>query len=126
LELFKGHKGKFVLGDELASADKPIDDDELISYIFVGLDYEYNLVVTTLLGKEVLTIGYIYSQLLHFEQCLTLETTTGEHNSMDANHGRGTTHGRGGPRGGGCSQSMSRGTGRGAGHLSTRCGNCNN
>jgi hypothetical protein len=107
LELFKGHKGKFVLGDELASADKPIDDDELISYIFVGLDYEYNLVVTTLLGKEVLTIGYIYSQLLHFEKCLTLETTTGEHNSMAANHGRGTTHGRGGPRGGGCSQSMS-------------------
>jgi hypothetical protein len=55
------------LGDELSAADKPIDDDELISYIFAGLDFEYNSVVTTLLAKEVLMIDDVYSQLLSFE-----------------------------------------------------------
>jgi hypothetical protein len=31
------------LGDELASTDKPIDDDGPICYIFTALDYEYKL-----------------------------------------------------------------------------------
>jgi hypothetical protein len=96
-----------VLGDELAAAAaKTIDDNELISYIFVGLDYEYNSVITTHLTKEVLTVGDLYSQLLHFEQRLVLQST-GEHYSMAANCGHGTTHGRGGLQGGGHSQNMS-------------------
>jgi hypothetical protein len=55
------------LGDELIAAGKQIDDDELISYIFAGLDQEYNSVITTLLVKETLTIGDVYSLLLNFE-----------------------------------------------------------
>lgn len=49
------------LGDELTTAGKRIDDDELISYIFVGLDQEYTSVITTLLVKETLTVGDVYS-----------------------------------------------------------------
>jgi hypothetical protein len=37
------------LGDELTTAGKRIDDDELISYIFTGLDQEYTSIITTLL-----------------------------------------------------------------------------
>jgi hypothetical protein len=55
------------LGDELIAAGKQIDDDELILYIFAGLDQEYNSVITTLLVKETLTIGDVYSLLLNFE-----------------------------------------------------------
>jgi hypothetical protein len=44
----------------------------LISYIFESLDQEYNSVVTTLLAKETLTIGDVYSQVLNFEQRLAL------------------------------------------------------
>jgi hypothetical protein len=102
------------LGDELSAADKPIDDDELISYIFVGLDFEYNSVVTTLLAKEVLMIDDVYSQLLSFEQCLALQGVA-EHYSMAATRGRETTHGRGGPRGGGHTHSVPRPQGRGSG-----------
>jgi hypothetical protein len=114
-----------VLGDELATAGKPINDDELILYIFASLDYEYNSVATTLLAKEVLTIDDDYSQPLHYEQRLTLQTS-GEHYSMVANCGYGTTHGRGGPRGGGLLQSVSQGIGRGAACFSPGRGNFNN
>jgi hypothetical protein len=34
------------LGDELAIAGKPLDDDDLISYILSDLDFDYNLVIT--------------------------------------------------------------------------------
>jgi hypothetical protein len=95
------------LGDELLAAGKPIDDDELISYFFAGLDFEYNLVVTTLLAKEVLTIADVYSQLLNFEQRLALQGVA-EHYSMAATRGRGTTRDRGGPRGSGRTHGTSR------------------
>jgi hypothetical protein len=109
-----------VLCDELATADKPIDDDVLISYRSIDLDYEYNSVVTTLLTKEVLTVGYVYSQLLHFEQRLALQTS-GEHYSMAA-----TLPMEGvGCGGGGRLQSTSRGIGRSAGRFSTGHGNFN-
>jgi hypothetical protein len=55
------------LGDELTTAGKQIDDDELISYIFASFDQEYNSIITTLLAKETLTIGDVYSQVLNFE-----------------------------------------------------------
>jgi hypothetical protein len=55
------------LGDELTAAGKQINNDELISYIFAGLGQEYNSIITTLLVKETLTIGDVYSQLLNFE-----------------------------------------------------------
>jgi hypothetical protein len=65
------------LGDELSAVVKQvvkqINDDELISYIFAGLDQEYNTIITTLLTKETLTIGDVYSQLLNFEQRLALQ-----------------------------------------------------
>jgi hypothetical protein len=41
--------------DELASADKPIDDDGPNSFIFTVLDYEYNLVIIILVAKDELT-----------------------------------------------------------------------
>jgi hypothetical protein len=61
------------LGDELAAAGKPIDNDKLISYIFADLDFEYNSVVITLLAKEVLTVDDIYSHLINFKQHLPLK-----------------------------------------------------
>jgi hypothetical protein len=61
------------LGDELSAVVKQINDDELISYIFADLDQEYNTIITTLLTKETLTIGDVYSQLLNFEQRLALQ-----------------------------------------------------
>jgi hypothetical protein len=76
------------LGDELAIAGKPLDDDDLISYILSDLDFDYNLVIT----KEKLTIGEVYSQLLSFEQWLKLQRAA-EHYAHVASRGRGSTRG---------------------------------
>jgi hypothetical protein len=59
------------LADEMAIAGKKIDDEELISYILAGLDYEYNSVVSALVTRpDAISIGEVYSQLLSYEQCV--------------------------------------------------------
>jgi hypothetical protein len=50
------------LGDELASASKPINDN-----ILTSLGYEYNSIASTLVTKDVLIIGKVCLQLLNFE-----------------------------------------------------------
>jgi hypothetical protein len=57
------------LADEMAITGKKIDDEELISYILAGLDYEYNSVVSALVARpDAIFIGEVYSQLLSYEQ----------------------------------------------------------
>jgi hypothetical protein len=57
------------LADDMSLAGKKIDDEELISYILAGLDFEYNSVVSALVARpDELTIPEVYSQLLSYEQ----------------------------------------------------------
>ena len=50
------------LGDEMAAADRPIEDDELVEYILTGLDMEYNPVVTSLLSrKDYVSVNEAYT-----------------------------------------------------------------
>jgi hypothetical protein len=57
------------LADEMAITGKKIDDEELISYILAGLDYEYNSVISALVTRsDAISIGEVYSQLLSYEQ----------------------------------------------------------
>jgi hypothetical protein len=89
-----------ILSDEMATTDKPIDDDDLISYILAGLDFDYNSVITTLAAKENLTVGEVYSQLLSFEQRIVLQQTA-DHYTNAATRGRARNlRGRGPSRGG--------------------------
>lgn len=61
------------LADEMASARKPIDEEELVSYILAGLDEEYNPVVSALVAqKDSVSVGEAYSQLLNFESRMAL------------------------------------------------------
>jgi hypothetical protein len=61
------------LADEMASARKPIDEEELVSYILVGLDEEYNHVVFALVAqKDSVSFGEAHSQLLNFESRMAL------------------------------------------------------
>jgi hypothetical protein len=45
----------------LATAGKLVNDDNLISYILIGLNFKYNSVVTMLITKENHTLGDVYS-----------------------------------------------------------------
>jgi hypothetical protein len=83
--------------DEMAAAGKPIDDDELLTYILTGLDMEFNPVVTSLLAmKETITVSEAYSQLLAFET--RMEILGSGHSGSSANSanrgGRGGNGGR--------------------------------
>jgi hypothetical protein len=87
------------LDDELAAAGKPIDHDDLISYLLTSLNYQYNCVITTLITKDNLTLGDVYSQLLNFEQHVELQHSA-DHYANAATYGRGGTSGRGSFSGG--------------------------
>jgi hypothetical protein len=56
------------LGDDMALAGKPFDDEEMVSYILAGLDIEFNPVVLAVLAHvEPISITELYAQLLSFE-----------------------------------------------------------
>jgi hypothetical protein len=60
--------------------EKKIDDEELISYILAGLDYEYNSLVSSIAARvEPVTLGDMYSQLLAFETRLKLQNGAQTH-----------------------------------------------
>jgi hypothetical protein len=56
------------LADDMASAGKKLDDEELCSYILAGLDFEYNSLVSSIAARvEPITLGELYSQMLALE-----------------------------------------------------------
>jgi hypothetical protein len=68
-----------ILADEMALAGKKIDNEELISYIFIGLGFKYNSIVSALVARpSTLSIGEVYSQLLSYEQCIDLVLIIGD------------------------------------------------
>ena len=61
------------LADEMASAKKNIDEEELVSYILAGLDEEYNSVVSALVARvEPVTVAEAAAQLFSFESRMDL------------------------------------------------------
>jgi hypothetical protein len=53
--------------DDMASVGKPLEE-ELVSYILVRLDFDYNLVVSAIVARvEPIGVEELYSQLLSFE-----------------------------------------------------------
>jgi len=92
------------------TAGKPIDDEELVSYIITGLDLEYNPVISAVLARvEPITVNELYTQLTNFEQRVDLwhggspsSVNTAARRGCGAGHGavRGTgARGRGANRG---------------------------
>lgn len=89
------------LGEELASSGKRIEDDELLSYIFTGLNEDFNPVVTSLVTRiEPMSVGEAYAQLLSYVQRQLLIGNGHEsHLANMVNRGRGVPRGRGNYRG---------------------------
>jgi hypothetical protein len=54
--------------DEMAPAGKGLEDEELVSYILAGLDFDYNPIVSAIVAHvEPISVGELYSRLLNFE-----------------------------------------------------------
>jgi hypothetical protein len=70
------------LGDEMAAAGRPLEDEELVEYILTGLADEYDSVVSSIFARsEPVSVSELYSQLLAFETRLDLRSN--HNNSLD-------------------------------------------
>lgn len=79
------------LGDEMAAVGRPLEEEELIEYIFTGLDMEFNPIVSALIAKrEAITVSDVYTDLLAFGTRMHLMTGGGNSGSSvnAANRGR--------------------------------------
>lgn len=111
------------LADEMASAGKKLEDEEIASYILIGLNVDFNPVVSVMAAHaEPITLGELYTQLVSFEQRMDLLVGNGSQNSSMnmASHGHGGSNGRGRGCGG-----DGRGHGRIGGHQGARGGGNN-
>jgi hypothetical protein len=105
--------------DELATAGRSIDEEELVEYFLAGLDESYNPLFTAIgvNGGEDLTVTELYAQVSAYDNCIALLTDDlgrgsfvnsaqrgcgprgcGHHGGR--RRGRGGNRGRGGRRGG--------------------------
>jgi hypothetical protein len=56
------------LPDEMASAGKALEDEELVSYIMAGLNFNFNPIMYAIVARvEPILVGELYAQLLSFE-----------------------------------------------------------
>jgi hypothetical protein len=54
--------------DEMTAAGKPLDDDDIISYILNGLDVDYNSLIEQVNGQtDLISPETLYSCLLNIE-----------------------------------------------------------
>jgi hypothetical protein len=96
------------LADEMASAGKALEDEELVSYIMVRLDFDYNPIISTMVARvEPILVSELYAQLLSFETRWEL-TQGGQQASVNA-----ARRGHGGGPG---PNNRRRGRGHGGGH----------
>lgn len=62
-----------LLAYEMAAAGKPLGEDELCASILLGLDMEYNPLVSALVAQvELVSFTKLQSQLMSFESRLEL------------------------------------------------------
>jgi hypothetical protein len=61
------------LADDMASAGKKLDDEEVSSHILAGFDFEYNSIVSSIAARvEPISFGDLYLQLLAHENMLNI------------------------------------------------------
>jgi hypothetical protein len=97
------------LMDDMASAGKKLEDEDLVSYILVGLDSDFDSITSAVSARvEPISVAELYGQLVFHEQRHELHgkvytmanaAARGHGSSLPARDGHSApSHGRGGPR----------------------------
>jgi hypothetical protein len=60
--------------DEMATAGKPLEDEDFVSYVLAGFDQDYNSFMENVIGKNEILLRSLYSQLLAAEAKLDLQS----------------------------------------------------
>jgi hypothetical protein len=59
------------LGDELTTTRCPVPDEELVAFILVILDFNYNPLVSSIVGHmEPIPLSELYAQILAYDMRL--------------------------------------------------------
>ena len=102
------------LADELAAAGKPLDDDELISYIINAPDMEYQPLVFALDARVIpVTLDELFAQMSNFDQRVALFQGAGTGGGFKSSANVATRGRGGGSRPRGPPRGKSRGPGGG-------------
>ena len=84
------------LADEMTAAGKKLDDEDLVSYILAGLDFDYDPVVSVVAARvEPISVSELITQLISFEQRLELRQGMAQANTAMRGRGNGGQRGRG-------------------------------
>jgi hypothetical protein len=76
------------LADEMASAGQRLEDDEIVSYMLMGLDEDYESVVSAVATRvEPITLGELYTQLIAHEQRLEMRSGGSNSSANSVSHG---------------------------------------
>jgi hypothetical protein len=107
------------LADEMASAGKKLDDDEVISYILMGVREEFDSVTSVVANQvDLISLPKLQAQLVSHEQCHEI-CDDGSHSSaniaMKGGHGGGSNQNPNRGRGGRDAKNGHGGKGRGGG-----------
>jgi hypothetical protein len=86
--------------DEMATAGKPLEDEDFVSYVLAGFDQDYNSFMENVIGKNEISLRSLYSQLLAAEAKLDLQSLRSQSSVNAAAWGCGGYRGRGGCDGG--------------------------
>jgi hypothetical protein len=85
------------LGNDMSSAGKPLDDEDLVQYILSGLDEDYDSMVNSVLARATpISVSELATQMLFFETHISLCNGNGGSGSS-ANFARRGGFGHGGP-----------------------------
>ena len=91
------------LADEMASAGRRLDDDEIVMYMLTGLDDDFDAVVTAVAARvEPITPGELYTQLISHEQRIEMRSGGSQlSENLAARGGRGGNNHKGSNTGSG-------------------------
>ncbi|CAO2149059.1 unnamed protein product [Urochloa humidicola] len=61
------------IGDEITMAGRVVDEDEMVRFIFNALDFDYNPIVFSILGRtKPIIMSDLYAQLLYYKSHLEM------------------------------------------------------
>nr|XP_044406255.1 uncharacterized protein DR_0269-like [Triticum aestivum] len=114
------------LCDELVASGKKVDEEDVVSHILVGLDEEFDPVVSAMCSRvEPVTVPELYSQLLSFETRMNLRGGSSQSSANAASRGRSNKQNNSNGGGGGDRSRNFPRQGGGGGGGDRGCGNFN-
>jgi hypothetical protein len=78
------------LTNDMATVGKPLDNEDLVQYIFAGIDEDYDSVVNSVLVRpQLILVSGLASHMLAFKSCVDLRSNGSGSYANFARLGRG-------------------------------------